>query len=140
MQGDQLGLDKMVGEGGLNFSVGQRQLLSLSRAILRKSNVVLMDEVTASIDYSTDRLIQNTIRTTESLRSCTIISVAHRLRTVADSDIVVVMETGGVIGEVGTPLELMDNPESLFHAFARETNEFDEIYEVALSASRSKSA
>ena len=136
VEGDVLGLDKIVGEGGLNFSVGQRQLLSLSRAILRKSNIVLMDEVTASIDYTTDRLIQKTIRTSTSLRDCTIISVAHRLRTVADSDIVVVMETGGVIGEVGTPLDLINNPKSLFYSFAKETNEFDEIFNIASNANK----
>ena len=136
VEGDMLGLDKVVAEGGLNFSVGQRQLFSLSRAILRKSKIVLMDEVTASIDYTTDRLIQNTIRSSESLKGCTIISVAHRLRTVADSDMVIVMETGGVIGEVGAPLDLLNNPDSLFHSFAKETNEFDEIYNIASSADR----
>ena len=140
VQNDPLGLSKSVEEGGLNFSVGQRQLLSLSRAILRKSKIVLMDEVTASIDYTTDRLIQKTIRTTKSMKDCTIISVAHRLRTVADSDLVVVMETGGVVGEVGAPLDLLNNPLSLFHQFAQETNEFEDILKIASnSMSRSNS-
>ena len=140
VQNDPLGLSKTVEEGGLNFSVGQRQLLSLSRAILRKSKIVLMDEVTASIDYTTDRLIQKTIRTTKSMKDCTIISVAHRLRTVADSDLVVVMETGGTVGEVGAPLDLLNNPLSLFHQFAQETNEFEDILKIASnSMSRSNS-
>ena len=136
VEGDILGLDKLVGEGGLNFSVGQRQLLSLSRAMLRRSKIVLMDEVTASIDYTTDRLIQKTIRSSDSLKDCTIISVAHRLRTVADSDIVVVMTTGGIIGEVGTPLELINNSNSLFHSFAKESNEFDEIFSIAFNSTK----
>lgn len=140
IQSSPMGLSKTVEEGGLNFSVGQRQLLSLSRAILRKSKIVLMDEVTASIDYTTDRLIQKTIRTTKSMKNCTIISVAHRLRTVADSDLVVVMETGGTVGEVGAPLDLLNNPLSLFHQFAQETNEFEEILKIASnSMSRSNS-
>jgi ABC-type multidrug transport system fused ATPase/permease subunit len=140
IQNDSQGLLKAVEEGGLNFSVGQRQLLSLSRAILRKTKIVLMDEVTASIDYTTDRLIQKTIRTAKSLKDCTIISIAHRLRTVADSDLVVVMVTGGNIGEVGAPLDLLENPDSLFHRFARETNEFEVIHKIASkSMSRSNS-
>jgi ATP-binding cassette, subfamily C (CFTR/MRP), member 1 len=101
---------------------------------------VLMDEVTASIDYATDRLIQKTIRSAKSLKDCTIISVAHRIRTVADSDIVIVMATGGVVGEVGAPLDLLDNPDSMFHQFAKETNEFKEVYKIASnSMSRSSS-
>ena len=141
VESDPLGLLKKVEEGGLNFSVGQRQLLSLARAILRKSCIVLMDEVTASIDYATDRLIQKTIRSAKSLKDCTIISVAHRIRTVADSDIVIVMATGGCVGEVGAPLDLLDNPDSMFHQFAKETNEFKEVYKIASkSMSRSSSA
>jgi ABC-type multidrug transport system fused ATPase/permease subunit len=71
----ELGLSMMVEEGGKNFSVGQRQLISLARAIVRRSRVVLMDEVTASIDYETDKLIQNTIRTSPTLKNATIITV-----------------------------------------------------------------
>ena len=74
------------------------------------------------------------------LKDCTIISIAHRLRTVADSDLVVVMVTGGNIGEVGAPLDLLENPDSLFHRFARETNEFEVIHKIASkSMSRSNS-
>ena len=69
------GLSMLVEEGGKNFSVGQRQLISLARAIVRRSRVVLMDEVTASIDYETDKFIQNTIRTSPSLKNATIITV-----------------------------------------------------------------
>lgn len=127
---DPLGLSMKVEEGGNNLSVGQRQLLSLSRAILRRSNVVLMDEVTASIDYYTDRLIQETIRTSPSLKDATIITIAHRLRTVADADIVAVMGDGYLL-EVGKPTDLLANPASHFHKLAQNSNEFDEIVEIA---------
>ena len=57
-------------------------------------------------------------------------------RSVADSDIVVVMTTGGIIGEVGTPLELINNSNSLFHSFAKESNEFDEIFSIAFNSTK----
>jgi ABC-type multidrug transport system fused ATPase/permease subunit len=131
---DPLGLGKGVEEGGKNFSVGQRQLLSLARAILRRCPIVLMDEVTASVDYATDRLIQTTIRTTDALKHATIITVAHRLLTVADSDMVVVLEAGGSIGEMGRPKDLLARSDSLFAGFARQSNELEEITRIANDA------
>lgn len=146
---DSLGLSAEVAEGGKNFSVGQRQLISLSRAILRQSPIVLMDEVsclvrslffksnccciilqvTANIDYQTDRLIQATIRSSPALKNATIITIAHRLRTIADSDLVAVIDAGNLI-EFGTPKDLLQNPSSQFRALAVETNEFDSIVDV----------
>jgi ATP-binding cassette, subfamily C (CFTR/MRP), member 4 len=127
---DPLGLQTRVEESGKNFSVGQRQLLSLARAILRQSKVLLCDEVTASIDYLTDRLIQTTIRTSPALKSATIVTVAHRLRTIADSDKIVVIQAGNVV-EYGRPADLLEVPESLFRALAVESGEFDEIHDIA---------
>lgn len=124
------GLDAEVEEGGKNFSVGQRQLLSLARAILRRRPIVLMDEVTASIDYVTDRLIQETIRRSDALRNSTIITVAHRLRTIADSDRIVVVEAGRV-AEEGSPADLLARPDSIFRSLAEESNEIDEIRRLA---------
>jgi ABC-type multidrug transport system fused ATPase/permease subunit len=133
---DPLGLSAVVEESGKNFSVGQRQLLSLARAILRESKVVLMDEVTASIDYLTDRLIQETIRTSPALRDSTIITVAHRLRTIADSDLIVVVHAGEVV-EMGPPGRLLldakntPNSDSQFTKLVQESNEYDEIFKIA---------
>jgi len=136
IKADPLGLSALVEESGKNFSVGQRQLLSLARAILRRSKVVLMDEVTASIDYLTDRLIQETIRTSPALRDSTIITVAHRLRTIADSDLIVVVQAGEVI-EMGAPGTLLLEAKgkvdhnSEFTRLVQESNEYDEIFKIA---------
>jgi len=136
IKADPLGLSALVEESGKNFSVGQRQLLSLARAILRRSKLVLMDEVTASIDYLTDRLIQETIRTSPALRDSTIITVAHRLRTIADSDLIVVVQAGEVI-EMGAPGTLLleakgqANHNSEFTRLVQESNEYDEIFKIA---------
>jgi ATP-binding cassette subfamily C (CFTR/MRP) protein 1 len=126
----ELGLLSAVEEGGRNFSAGQRQLLSLSRAILRRCPIVLMDEVSASIDYATDELIQDTIRQSEALRHSTIFTIAHRLRTIADSDTILVIGAGELL-EVGAPLELLQREDSQFKSLVEESNEFEDILGIA---------
>lgn len=127
---DSAGLNARVDEGGKNFSVGQRQLLSMARAILRKCKIVFMDEVTASIDYNTDRLLQTVIRTSPVLKAATIVTIAHRLRTIADSDAIIVINHG-VIAEHGTPRDLLSNKDSLFRSLAMEsTEEYNELLQI----------
>ena len=93
----------MVEENGQNFSAGQKQLLCLARALLRKSKVVVLDESTASMSAPEDAALQRTLR--ECLGKATVFVVAHRLNTVLDSDLVAVME-GGRLVEFGAPSEL----------------------------------
>ncbi|PVF95679.1 ABC protein [Serendipita vermifera] len=111
-------LDTMLSSGGSNLSVGERALLSLARALLRKTRIVCLDEATASVDPDMDRLIQNIIR--EEFRKCTVLCIAHRLQTVLGYDRIFVMDSGH-IAEKGSPLELFDNHEGIFHAMCIES-------------------
>uniref|UniRef100_A0A8D2DAV1 Multidrug resistance-associated protein 1-like n=1 Tax=Sciurus vulgaris TaxID=55149 RepID=A0A8D2DAV1_SCIVU len=93
-----------ISEGGENLSVGQRQLICLARALLRKTKILVLDEATASIDFETDNLVQNTIR--KEFSDCTILTIAHRLHSIIDSDRVLVLDSGRII-EFGAPQHLI---------------------------------
>jgi ABC-type multidrug transport system fused ATPase/permease subunit len=104
-------LDDFVDEGGRNYSVGERQLICLARAMLAKPKVLVLDEATASIDRESDAFIQDMIR--KRFEGTTILTIAHRLDTIMDYDSVIVMD-GGKAAEVGTPKELLEIPDGLF--------------------------
>ncbi|KAJ4155619.1 hypothetical protein LMH87_000855 [Akanthomyces muscarius] len=101
-------LDTPVSPGGNNFSHGQRQVLSLCRAMVRKNKLTLLDEATSSVDMGTDSAIQGILRAQLSGGQHGLITVAHRLKTVLDYDKVVVMGFGKVL-EMGSPTELLDS-------------------------------
>uniref|UniRef100_A0A1B6GCW0 ABC-type glutathione-S-conjugate transporter n=2 Tax=Cuerna arida TaxID=1464854 RepID=A0A1B6GCW0_9HEMI len=114
-----LGLQHQVTEGGDNLSVGQRQLICLARALLRKTKVLILDEATAAVDLETDDLIQRTIRSQFS--DCTVLTIAHRLNTIMDSDRVIVLDKGLIV-EYDSPENLLKNKSSIFYGMAKDAN------------------
>lgn len=96
-------LESQVLENGSNFSLGERQLISLARALVRQCKILIMDEATSSVDYETDHLIQETIAT--EFRNCTILCIAHRLKTIIGYDRILVLEQGE-LEEYDSPLRL----------------------------------
>ncbi|XP_068990928.1 multidrug resistance-associated protein 1 isoform X5 [Neodiprion pinetum] len=111
------GLLHEVTEGGDNLSVGQRQLICLARALLRKTRVLILDEATAAVDLETDDLIQRTIR--EEFKNCTVLTIAHRLNTILDSDRVIVLDKG-YITEFDDPETLIQQKTSAFYSMAKD--------------------
>lgn len=115
-------LDSAVGEAGGNMSAGQKQLMTLARGLLRRSAVVIMDEATSSIDFATDKMIQEILKT--EFDNSTVLCIAHRLSTVIHYDRILVLDYGRV-KEFDTPKKLLQNPESLFTKLAESSGELD---------------
>ncbi|NWY95195.1 MRP2 protein, partial [Loxia curvirostra] len=106
----------LVSEAGENLSVGQRQLVCLARALLRKAKILILDEATAAVDLETDHLIQTTIRS--AFADCTVLTIAHRLHTIMDSNRVMVLQAGQIV-EFDSPEELLMK-HGIFSAMAKD--------------------
>ncbi|XP_052786000.1 ATP-binding cassette sub-family C member 4-like [Mya arenaria] len=127
------GLESSVSEGGVNFSVGQRQLICLARAILGNNKILMIDEATANVDTRTDALIQQTIR--DKFRGCTVLTIAHRLHTIMDSDKLLVLEDGK-IEEFDSPYMLLKREDGLLKRLVEQTGraETARLVEIARTA------
>uniref|UniRef100_A0A8C8IYD1 Cystic fibrosis transmembrane conductance regulator n=1 Tax=Oncorhynchus tshawytscha TaxID=74940 RepID=A0A8C8IYD1_ONCTS len=111
-------METVLAESGSNFSVGQRQLVCLARAVLRKNRILIIDEATANVDPRTDELIQKTIR--DKFRECTVLTIAHRLNTIIDSDRILVLDAGQ-IHEYDEPYTLLQNHDGIFFKMVQQT-------------------
>ncbi|KAJ1605807.1 ATP-binding cassette protein [Cryptosporidium canis] len=113
------GIDTLMTNVSNDISLGQKQLICLARALLRKSKIILLDEATSSMDISTDNTIQNIIK--KHFSDCTILSIAHRIHTIIDYDLIIVLDQGRII-EYDTPQNLLSNTSSVFYSIANEIN------------------
>merc|ERR1719347_2552562 len=127
------GLDTEMSEGGSNFSVGQRQLVCLARAVLKQNKILVLDEATANVDPKTDSLIQEQIRS--RFQDCTVLTIAHRLHTIMDSDRILVLADGKVV-EYGQPYELLCDKGGVLTELAEQTGAAskDRLLEIARTA------
>ncbi|EJC97739.1 P-loop containing nucleoside triphosphate hydrolase protein [Fomitiporia mediterranea MF3/22] len=125
----KIGLDTRVESGGTNFSLGQRQIIALARAIVRRSKLLILDEATAAIDYDTDTAIQNTLRT-EFSKDTTLLTIAHRLQTIVDYDKIMVLDAGELV-EFDSPNALLEKEDGYFRALVDESDDRDLLRNLA---------
>jgi ABC-type multidrug transport system fused ATPase/permease subunit len=124
-------LQHEITASGSNLSVGQRQLLCLARALLRQAKVILLDECTANVDYETDAAIQDTMQA--GFGHCTRLCIAHRLQTVCNFDLILVLGAGKVL-EYDTPIALLRNKESTFYGMCQQTGDLRNLIRLAEEA------
>ena len=110
------GLDHSIEEGGENLSVGQKQLICMARALLEKSQILVLDEATAAIDLKTDDLIQSTIR--DQFAGCTVLTIAHRINTIMDYDKIMVLDKGE-LKEFDSPETLLKDDNGIFYSLVK---------------------
>lgn len=121
-------LDTPVLENGSNWSQGQRQLIALARALVKKSSLIILDEATSSVDFDTDHQIQQTIRS--EFDNSSLLCIAHRIRTVIDYDRILVLDHGE-IKEFDTPYNLITKEDGVFHQMCERSGEYAELLAVA---------
>nr|UOU03342.1 ATP-binding cassette subfamily C4-4-1 [Brachionus rubens] len=127
------GLESEVHKAGSNLSVGQKQLICLARALIKKSKILIIDEATANVDFKTDALVQDAIR--ECFKDCTVITIAHRLHTIIDNDRILCLSQGKV-QNFGRPYELIEDETSVLHDLvnALDKQEREKLIEMAKKA------
>ncbi|KAF9120602.1 Multidrug resistance-associated protein 4 [Mortierella sp. 14UC] len=113
-----LKLETPIIENGRNFSLGQRQLFCIARAILFQSRILVLDEATSAVDLQTDLLIQETIK--KNFADCTVLMIAHRLNTIMECDKILVMEDGRVV-EFDHPTKLIENKDGYFYSLVSQS-------------------
>lgn len=118
-------LNSEISENGENLSMGERQLISIARSILKPTRIVLVDEATANIDVKTESIIYKAMN--EAFKNSTVITVAHRLNTVINSDRILVLE-GGLLKEYDNPQVLLKNPNSFFASLYNESQKESKMW------------
>ncbi|KAI6119559.1 P-loop containing nucleoside triphosphate hydrolase protein [Pisolithus croceorrhizus] len=135
--GPTITLDTEVAPGGANFSLGQRQLIAMARALLRQTPIVILDEATSSVDFDTDAKIQATLR--EQFKQSLLITVAHRLNNIIDYDRLIVLHDGKIV-EFDTPWELFHKEGGVFRDICRSSESYEDLEAAVLQIGRSSSS
>ena len=110
-------LDYKIENNGVNISIGEKQLICIARALIKKSKIILMDEATANIDYKTETYLQKSINS--GMKDCTVITIAHRIKTIINYDKIIVLNNGEIV-EIDSPKKLLDK-KGLFYQLYKES-------------------
>ncbi|EMS13862.1 ATP-binding cassette, sub-family C protein [Entamoeba histolytica HM-3:IMSS] len=121
-------LDYIVTENGENFSLGERQMICMARALLKGAKILIMDEATASIDIQTDIMIQEMVR--KNFKECTTLTIAHRLHSIMDSNRVMVFDDGHLM-EMDTPINLIEQETTIFNNLVQQSGCAEELKRLA---------